>query len=88
MAVTVVDVHNRHRFGLLSLAGESSEELGLGLEVIFHRAVKIEMVLSQIRENCDVPVDTACALLRQRVRGDFHHRRFATCIGDLRQQLL
>ena len=50
--------------------------------------MKIEMVLSKIGKDGDVPFEAACAVLRQRVRRDFHRRRFAASIGDLSQQLL
>ena len=88
LTVTVVDVHNRYGFVLLFLAGKPGEQFRLRFKVVFHRAMKIEMVLCEISEHGDVPFEAACALLGQRVRRDFHCRRFATGIGHLRQQFL
>ena len=88
MAVPIVDVHDCYGFGLLLLSGEPGEQAGLCFKVIFHRSVKIEMVLGEIREHGNIPFEAACAFLRQRVRRDFHCRRTATGIRDLRQQLL
>ncbi len=70
------------------LLGESGEELHLRLEVSLHRAVKIEMVLGQVREDRDVPFEAARAVLRKRVRGNFHRRRFAAGVHHLREQFL
>ena len=70
------------------LLREIGEELHLGLEVVLHRAVKIEMVLGQIGEDGDVPFEAAYPFLRERVRGDFHRGGFASGVDDLREQLL
>ena len=87
-AVSIVDVHDGDRLLLRLLRREIGEELHLRIEVLLHRAVKIEMVLGQIGEDGDVPLDPASPLLRDRVRRDFHRRRFAAGVHDLREQLL
>ena len=50
--------------------------------------MKIEMVLGQVGEDGDVPFESAGAFLREGVRGDFHHRRFATGVRHLGEQFL
>ena len=70
------------------LLGQTGEEFRLRLEIIFHRAVKIEMVLGQVGEDGDVPFQSPRPLLRERVRRNLHRRGFASGIGDLREQFL
>ena len=70
------------------LTRESGEEFRLGLEIILHRAVKIEMVLGQIGEDGDVPFDSAGSFLGERVRRDFHRGGAASGVDDLREQFL
>jgi hypothetical protein len=87
-AVAVIDIYNCNRFALSFLVGEPSEQLQLGVEVVFHCPVKIEMVLGKICKDGNVPFQAARAILRKRVGRDFHCGRLTTRIGDLRQQLL
>ena len=84
----IVDIDHGGRLLLVRLVPQSSEESRFRLEVIRHRLVKIEMVLGQVGENRDVPFESAGAILRERVRGDFHGRGFAAGIGHLREQFL
>ena len=56
MAIAVVDIDDRAA-SLLPLGGEAFEKRGLGLEVLLHRLVIIEMVLREIRENGRVEFD-------------------------------
>ena len=50
--------------------------------------MKIEMVLGQVGKNDDVPFDSPCPFLGQRVGGDFHGGGATTGIYDLSEQLL
>ena len=75
-------------FVLFLLLRESGEEFRFRLEVILHRPVKIEMVLGEIGEDRDIPFESARPVLRERVRGNFHGRGFASRVRDLREQLL
>src|SRR5205823_3613156 len=44
----------------------------LGTSVLTHRAVIIEMIASEIRQQSDVELDSCDAILCEAVRGDFH----------------
>ena len=87
-AVAIVDVDHGRRACLRFLSGEPGEELRFRLEIILHRPVKIEMVLSQVGEDGDVPFESAGAILREGVGRHFHGRRFAARVCDLREQFL
>ena len=86
--VAIVDVNDRAGLLFFRLRSEIMEQFGLGLEIIFHRAMKIEVVLGQIGEDGDVPFDSAGSFLGQRVRRDFHRGGAATGVDDLREQFL
>ena len=88
MTVAIVDVDDRDRALLFLLRYDSLEQFRLRLEIILHRAVKIEMVLRQVRENGDVPFDAACPFLGQRMRRDFHGGSATAGIDNLGEQLL
>ena len=49
------------------------EQTPLGLEVVLHTAVEVEVVLGQVGERRDVEVDPRRAAEGQRMRGDLHH---------------
>ncbi len=69
------------------------EELGLGLEVLLHGAVVIEMVVAQIGEDRHVKVDRVDPRLHERVARDFHRDRVTKSVplltvADARQHAL
>ena len=84
----IVHVHDCDGLSFLLLLRQLNEQFRLRFEVIFHRAVIIEMVLRQISEDSDVPLEAAYALLRQRVGRNLHGRGTTTGVRDLREQLL
>ena len=67
--VRVVDVDDADRGRALG------EEPALGLEVVLHVGVEVEVVLREVREHRDVPVDGVGARERERVGGDLHDAR-------------
>ena len=72
----VVDVDDPHtRAGL--------EEPALGEEVLLHRRVEVEMVLAEVREHRDGPVDRVRAVQLQRVAGDLHRAGGVAAVGHL-----
>ncbi len=73
-SITIVDVDDRNRFLLFLLLRELLEQFRFRFEIVFHRSVIIEMVLCQISEDGDVPLDPAGALLGKRVGRDFQGR--------------
>ena len=50
--------------------------------------MKIEMVLSEVREDGDVPLEAAHPFLGESVRRDFHRRRFAGRVHHLAEQVV
>ena len=72
----VVDVDDPHpRAGL--------EQPALGEEVLLHGRVEVEMVLAEVREHRDGPVDRVRAVQLQRVAGDLHRARGVAAVGHL-----
>ena len=65
-----------------------AEDAGLGRGIGRHVAVPIQMVLREISEDSDVPFEPTRAVLRERMRGNFHRGSPTTRVNDLRQQLL
>jgi hypothetical protein len=81
-AVRVVDVDDAHaRRGV-------GEERALGLEVLLHVAVEVEVVLREVREHRDVPVDRRGAPQGERVRGDLHDHGAVAAVEHLRERPL
>ena len=64
------------------------KELCLCVAVGLHRAVVVEVVLRQIREDADREADPRRALLHERVRGDLHHRMAAACFDHRGKKFL
>ncbi len=67
----IVRVHNGAPRWRAAAAGEQAP---LGGEVLVEVAVVIEVVAREVGEDGDLKLQTTYALLRQRVRRDFHHR--------------
>src|SRR5947208_4163021 len=84
-AVAVINIYNCCWFALSFLTRESCEELHLGFEIAFHGPMKIEMVLRKICKDGDVPFDSTRAILRKRMRRNFHRRCLTTRVDDLGQ---
>ena len=61
--------------------------IGLGTEVRIHRAMIIEMVLTQIGENAGIKSNRCHALLVDAVRGNFHRHTTAAVIAHACDQL-
>ena len=59
----------------------------LGDEVLLHRAVKVEMVASEIGEDRNIIVQSPHSALRQRMRRDFHHRLARAAAHSLGKKL-
>ena len=88
LTVAIIDIDDCDRMLLFLLRSDSGKQFCLRLEIIFHGAVKIEMVLRQIGENDDVPFDSAGPFLGKRVRRNLHGGGATAGIYDLREQLL
>ena len=86
--MAVIDIHNCNRLRLFPLAAKLCEKLRLGIEVALHRPVKIEMVLREIGKDSHVPFEAARAILRERMRRNFHRGSPTTRVNDLCQQFL
>ena len=64
------------------------EKNALGVEILFHGAVVVEVIAGEIGEDRDVEWDGKHALLRERVRRDFHHGFGRTLADALCQHLV
>ena len=84
LPVAVVGINDRDSLFLFRLRGELKKQFRLGVEVIFHRPVKVEMILRKIGENRDIPLDSAGPFLRQRMRRNFHRSGTPSGVNDLR----
>jgi hypothetical protein len=84
-AVAVIDIHNRNGFALSFLTPEPCEELHLGFEIAFHGPMKVEMVLRKICKDGGVPLESTRAILRERMRRNFHRCCLTTRVCDLGQ---
>ena len=82
MSVSVVNIDDSAAFFFL-LRGKAFEKLALGLEVLLHRLVIIEMILREICEDGGVEFDRARAMLHERMAGDFHGHGLVSCIEHL-----
>src|SRR4051812_2846601 len=79
--VRVVDVgHGDLRAGL--------EQPPLGAEVVLHRRVEVEVVLREVREDGDRPVDRVGPVELQGVRGDLHDDRLVARVAHLGEHAL
>ena len=70
----------RGRFGV--------EQPGLGIQVVRHRGMEVEVVARQVREPADREVHRIDPSQRQRVTGHLHHHRVYPAFGHHRQQRL
>src|SRR6266516_893846 len=84
----IVDVHDSDGSSLFLLLCKLGEKLRFRLEVALHRTMKIEVILSKIGKNSDIPLDTPRAIVRERMRRNFHGGRPTTGVDDLREKLL
>ena len=87
-AVGVVNVDDGH--GLAAGFGVRRhllEQFHLGLEVVFHGMVVVQMVLGQVREDAHIEVDARHAFLVQGVGGDFHGYAAAAVFQHFLQQV-
>ena len=74
--------------GSRRLRARSLEENRLGREIIFHRAVIVEMIASQIGEHGYIEWNSKGPLLLQRVRRNLHHRFRTTGCNRAREELV
>ena len=65
-----------------------SKKLRLGLEVVLHCGVKIEVVLAQVRKPAYRKPSSAHASQLQRMRGHFHHHVGNALVLHAREKLL
>lgn len=87
-AVGVVNVDDGH--GLAAGPGVLShllEQLRLGLEIILHGVVVIQVVLGQVGENAHVKINAGHAFLVQRMGGYLHGNAAAAVFKHLLQQV-
>ena len=87
MPVSVVNIDDSAAF-FLPLTSEALEKRGLGLEVLLHRLVIIEMILCEIGENGCVEVDPARAMLHERVARNLHGHGLVSGIDHLGENFL
>ena len=73
----IIDVHHRDPVG----REMPTEQQLLGLGVLVHRAVDVEVVLRQVRERRDRELEAGQAVHRQRRRRHLHHR-VGHAVGD------
>ena len=78
----VVEVHDR-TFGHLR-----AEEQRFRVEVRVHRAVRVQMILRQVREDCAREVRALDAFEREAFRRRFHRGAADPCVTHLRQEPL
>ena len=71
MAVLIVGVQDRDSWGFRAA---TLEQNSLGGKILIHGVVIIEMIAGQIGEHRHIEWDPVNPLLRQSMRGDFHHR--------------
>ena len=74
-----------HQRGTRRVSGDF-EELHLGLEVLLHRAVVVEMVLREVGEDGGGKRQAMSAMLIERVRRNFHRASAAAMSAHLREQ--
>ena len=65
-----------------------AEQARLGMGIVFHVAVIIEMIARQIGQHCDIERRAVDAPLREAVRGHFHCARDGTLLPVMRKTLL
>ncbi len=61
------------------------EQRRLGFEVVLHREVEIEVVLTQVGEHGDVVAVAVNAMLDEGMRGDLHRHRHPAGLAGRRQ---
>ena len=87
-AVSVVDVDDGHGFSPGSgVLRHLFEQFRLGLEIILHSVVVVQVVLGQIGENAHVEIDAGHAFLVQRVGRDLHGDAAAAVFIHFLQQV-
>ena len=64
------------------------EQPCLGVEVVLHRRVEVQVVARQVGESADREVHAVDAAQRQRVAGDLHHHGVDALFDHHRQQRL
>ena len=80
-AARIVDVDQARR-----VARQHLEQPALGLEVLLHVGMEVEVVAGQIREDARRERHAVDAMQRQRVRRHFHRAGAAPAIDHLAQQ--
>ena len=74
--------------GARRLRSRALKENCLGGEILFHRAVVVEMIAREIGKDGDVEGNAVNALLLERMGGDFHHRFGAAAFKRAREELI
>ncbi len=81
--VRIVTIHDGAR-----LRPESREQPKLGLKVLFHVGMKIQMILRKIGEHRRLKQTPRGPIERKRMGGYFHHRGIPTGIDHLPEETL
>ena len=80
----IVGVHDGGANGLGRL-GQELEQAALGEPIALERAVKVEVILREVREHRHVERETVGAGERKRVRRDFHGDAAHAAVAHLRE---